>query len=47
MKDYNWINAQIYPLKRFVHSYKNPDSEVLIAMCGKYTELIDSYRGIS
>ena len=29
-------------LKKFVHNYKNPDSEVVIAMCGKYTELIDS-----
>ena len=34
------------PLKKFVHSYKNPDSEVLIAMCGKYTELIDSYKSV-
>ena len=34
------------PLKKFVHSYKNPDSKVLIAMCGKYTELIDSYKSV-
>ena len=34
------------PLKKFVHSYKNPSSEVLIAMCGKYTELIDSYKSV-
>ena len=33
-------------LKKFVHSYKNPDSEVVIAMCGKYTELIDSYKSV-
>ncbi len=33
-------------LKKFIHSYKNPDSEVLIAMCGKYTELIDSYKSV-
>ena len=33
-------------LKEFVHSYKNPDSEVVIAMCGKYTELIDSYKSV-
>jgi CTP synthase (UTP-ammonia lyase) len=26
-------------LKKFVHNYKNPDSVVVIAMCGKYTEL--------
>ena len=34
------------PLKKFVHNYKNPESEVLIAMCGKYTELIDSYKSV-
>ena len=33
-------------LKKFVHNYKNPDSEVVIAMCGKYTELIDSYKSV-
>ena len=33
-------------LKNFVHNYKNPKSEVTIAMCGKYTELIDSYKSV-
>ena len=33
-------------LKKFVHNYKNPDSVVVIAMCGKYTELIDSYKSV-
>jgi len=33
-------------LKNFVHNYKNPKSEVIIAMCGKYTELIDSYKSV-
>jgi len=33
-------------LKNFVHNYKNPKSEIIIAMCGKYTELIDSYKSV-
>ena len=33
-------------LIKFVHNYKNPKSEVTIAMCGKYTELIDSYKSV-
>ena len=33
-------------LINFVHNYKNPESEVTIAMCGKYTELIDSYKSV-
>ncbi len=33
-------------LKNFVHNYKSPKSEVIIAMCGKYTELIDSYKSV-
>ena len=33
-------------LINFVHNYKNPKSEVTIAMCGKYTELIDSYKSV-
>ena len=33
-------------LKKFIHSYKNPEDEVTIAMCGKYTELIDSYKSV-
>ena len=33
-------------LKNFVHNYKNPKAEIIIAMCGKYTELIDSYKSV-
>ena len=33
-------------LKKFIHSFKNPEDEVTIAMCGKYTELIDSYKSV-
>ena len=37
---------ELSKLKNFVHNYKNPEAEVLIAMCGKYTELIDSYKSV-
>ena len=33
-------------LRKFIHNFKNPEGEVLIAMCGKYTELIDSYKSV-
>ncbi len=33
-------------LRQFIHNFKNPDHEVTIAMCGKYTELIDSYKSV-
>ena len=33
-------------LRKFIHNFKNPEDEVLIAMCGKYTELIDSYKSV-
>ena len=33
-------------LKNFVHNFKNPQVELTIAMCGKYTELIDSYKSV-
>jgi len=33
-------------LKHFIDSYKNPNKTVRIAMCGKYTELIDSYKSV-
>ena len=33
-------------LKNFVHNFKNPQIELTIAMCGKYTELIDSYKSV-
>ncbi|MFL2997502.1 MAG: CTP synthase [Candidatus Neomarinimicrobiota bacterium] len=33
-------------LRKFIHNFKNPEDEVIIAMCGKYTELIDSYKSV-
>ena len=36
----------LFKLKNFVHNYKNPQAELTIAMCGKYTELIDSYKSV-
>jgi len=33
-------------LRKFIHNFKNPDNEITIAMCGKYTELIDSYKSV-
>ena len=33
-------------LRIFIHNFKNPDNEITIAMCGKYTELIDSYKSV-
>lgn len=33
-------------LRQFIHNFKNPAHEVTIAMCGKYTELIDSYKSV-
>ena len=33
-------------LKRFINNYDNPKHDVTIAMCGKYTELIDSYKSV-
>ncbi len=37
---------ELKDLRKFIYSYKNPDHEVTIAMCGKYTELIDSYKSV-
>ena len=33
--------------KRFVNRVKNPAGETTIAVCGKYTELLDAYKSIS
>jgi|TARA_B100000029_G_scaffold13752_1_gene14475 CTP synthase len=33
-------------LRKFIHNFKNPEHDVTIAMCGKYTELIDSYKSV-
>ena len=37
---------QLGTLKKFIKNYKNPKHQVTIAMCGKYTELIDSYKSV-
>lgn len=39
-------NSNLGALKKFIHNFKNPSHEVTIAMCGKYTELIDSYKSV-
>ena len=33
-------------LRKFVRNYNTPKHKVTIAMCGKYTELIDSYKSV-
>jgi len=38
--------ADLGSLKSFIHNYKNPSHQVTIAMCGKYTDLIDSYKSV-
>jgi len=38
--------SNLEALKIFIHNFKNPSHEVTIAMCGKYTELIDSYKSV-
>ena len=37
----------IKKLQNFVGTYKNPDHNVKIAMCGKYTKLYDAYKSIT
>tara|TARA_Y100001935_G_scaffold253428_1_gene259598 strand:+ start:164 stop:1780 length:1617 start_codon:yes stop_codon:yes gene_type:complete len=38
--------SKLDDLKKFINIYKKPKSEVKIALCGKYTELIDSYKSV-
>ena len=33
-------------LQKFNERYKHPEHKVIIAMCGKYTELIDAYKSV-
>lgn len=33
-------------LKKFIEHYKNPDSNITIALCGKYTDLPDAYKSV-
>lgn len=37
---------ELSKLKDFVYNYKNPEADIVIAMCGKYTDLIDSYKSV-
>ena len=37
---------KLQALRKFIHNFKNPEDDVLIAMCGKYTELMDSYKSV-
>ena len=37
----------IKKLQNFIKTYKNPESTIKIAMCGKYTELHDAYKSIT
>jgi len=39
-------SPRLQDLKRFIHNFKHPKHDVTIAMCGKYTELIDSYKSV-
>jgi CTP synthase len=41
------INLNLDQWKNFVETVKNPEGEVNIAVCGKYTEYIDAYKSIS
>ncbi len=38
--------TDISELESFIGHYRNPDCEVTIAMCGKYTELPDAYKSV-
>ena len=37
---------KLQALRKFIYNFKNPEDDVLIAMCGKYTELMDSYKSV-
>ena len=39
-------SPRLEDLKSFIHNFKHPKHDVTIAMCGKYTELIDSYKSV-
>ena len=48
IKDRLKINKtpQLGALRKFIKNFNNPKFDVTIAMCGKYTELIDSYKSV-
>jgi CTP synthase len=39
-------HKNINHLDEFIHTFKNPECEVTIAMCGKYNSLHDAYKSI-
>ena len=39
-------HSNIKSLEKFIYRYKNPKSEINIAMCGKYNSLHDAYKSI-
>jgi len=41
------IKGDLKKWKKLVHNMKNPKNQITIAICGKYTELADSYLSIS
>ncbi|MEN8191662.1 MAG: CTP synthase [Bacteroidota bacterium] len=40
------ININLDKWKNFVESLKHPEKEIKIAVCGKYTDLMDAYKSI-
>lgn len=42
-----FINIDISKWKQFVERVKSPEKEVRIAVCGKYTDVVDAYKSIS
>ncbi len=41
------ITAHLENWQRFVENIKNPSGEVIIAICGKYTDYLDAYKSIT
>lgn len=41
------IRTDLEEWRSFVEKLKNPEKEIEIAVCGKYTELVDAYKSIS
>lgn len=41
------IHSNLEDWRNFVEKLQNPEKEIEIAVCGKYTELIDAYKSIS
>ncbi len=41
------INISLSKWRKFVEKVRNPEGEVKIAVCGKYTDYLDAYKSIS